>query len=117
MGGVNNSKDYIDLMGFGYVDEKTGEPVITDSLLQGGIVSVYYLGTLFGCLFGGWVGDKVGRIKTVAIGAAWAIVGAALQCSAQNHDWMICSRAVNGIGNAPLLRWTSNLFSVTDSRV
>ncbi|EXL97735.1 general substrate transporter [Fusarium oxysporum II5] len=102
MGGVNNSKDYIDLMGFGYVDEKTGEPVITDSLLQGGIVSVYYLGTLFGCLFGGWVGDKVGRIKTIAIGAAWAIVGAALQCSAQNHDWMICSRAVNGIGTGIL---------------
>lgn len=110
MGGVNNSKDYIDLMGFGYVDEKTGEPVITDSLLQGGIVSVYYLGTLFGCLFGGWVGDKVGRIKTIAIGAAWAIVGAALQCSAQNHDWMICSRAVNGIGTTTLPRWTSHLL-------
>ncbi|GKU07510.1 mfs monosaccharide protein [Fusarium langsethiae] len=102
MGGVNNSKDYIDLMGFGYVDEETGEPVVTDSLLQGGIVSVYYLGTLFGCLFGGWIGDKLGRIKTIAVGAAWAIVGAALQCSAQNHDWMICSRAVNGIGTGIL---------------
>jgi MFS family permease len=102
MGGVNNSKHYIDLMGFGYVDEETGEPVVTDSLLQGGIVSVYYLGTLFGCLFGGWVGDKLGRIKTIAIGSVWAIVGAALQCSAQNHDWMICSRAVNGIGTGIL---------------
>ena len=102
MGGVNNSKDYIDLMGFGYVDEETGEPVVTDSLLQGGIVSVYYLGTLFGCLFGGWVGDKLGRIKTIAIGSVWAIIGAALQCSAQNHDWMICSRAVNGIGTGIL---------------
>lgn len=38
MGGVNNAKDYIDLMGFGHVDED-GEPVVTDSLLQGGIVS------------------------------------------------------------------------------
>ena len=102
MGGVNNSKDYIDLMGFGYVDEETGEPVVTDSLLQGGIVSVYYLGTLFGCLFGGWVGDKLGRIKTIAIGSVWAIIGAALQCSAQNHNWMICSRAVNGIGTGIL---------------
>ncbi|KAK6714830.1 hypothetical protein SNK04_005759 [Fusarium graminearum] len=102
MGGVNNSKHYIDLMGFGYVDEKTGEPVVTDSLLQGGIVSVYYLGTLFGCLFGGWIGDKLGRIKTIAVGAAWAILGAALQCSAQNHEWMICSRAVNGIGTGIL---------------
>lgn len=90
MGGVNNAKHYIDLMGFGYVDDATGDPVVTDSLLQGGIVSVYYLGTLFGALLGGWVGDKVGRIKTIAFGAAWAIVGAALQCSAQNANWMIC---------------------------
>jgi MFS family permease len=102
MGGVNNAKHYIDLMGFGYVDEETGDPVVTDSLLQGGIVSVYYLGTLFGCLLGGWVGDKIGRIKTIALGSVWAIIGAALQCSAQNANWMICSRAVNGIGTGIL---------------
>ncbi|ETS76037.1 hypothetical protein PFICI_12981 [Pestalotiopsis fici W106-1] len=102
MGGVNNAKDYIDLMGFGYVDPVTEEPIITDSLLQGGIVSVYYLGTLFGCMFGGWIGDKIGRVKTIAVGAAWAIVGACLQCSAMNHDWMICARAVNGIGTGIL---------------
>ncbi|KAI5928814.1 general substrate transporter [Camillea tinctor] len=102
MGGVNNAKDYIDLMGFGYVDPVTEEPIITDSLLQGGIVSVYYLGTLFGCLLGGWVGDKIGRIRTIAVGSVWAIIGACLQCSAMNHDWMICARAVNGIGTGIL---------------
>ncbi|GIZ41343.1 hypothetical protein CKM354_000464900 [Cercospora kikuchii] len=102
MGGVNNSKHYIDLMKFGYVDPVTNDPVITDSLLQGGIVSVYYLGTLFGCLLGGWVGDLQGRIKTIAFGALWAIFGAALQCSAQNANWMICARAVNGIGTGIL---------------
>lgn len=101
MGGVNVAKDYVDLMGFGYVEED-GTAVVTNSLLQGGIVSVYYLGTLFGCLIGGWVGDKVGRIKTIALGAAWAVLGASLQCSAQNHDWMICARAVNGIGTGIL---------------
>ncbi|CAM1503498.1 Fc.00g010890.m01.CDS01 [Cosmosporella sp. VM-42] len=102
MGGVNNAKHYVELMGFGYIDEESGDPVVTDSLLQGGIVSVYYLGTLFGCLLGGWVGDKIGRIKTIALGAAWAIVGASLQCSAMNKDWMICARAVNGIGTGIL---------------
>ncbi|PLN80732.1 putative MFS monosaccharide transporter [Aspergillus taichungensis] len=104
MAGVNNSKDYIDLMGFGYTEMKDGlpTPVVTDSLLQGGIVSVYYLGTLCGALLGGWTGDWIGRIKTIAIGAAWAILGAALQCSAQNHDWMICSRFINGIGTGIL---------------
>ncbi|KAF3065335.1 Sugar transporter STL1 [Daldinia childiae] len=97
-----NSKDYIDLMGLGYVDPDTDEPIITDSLLQGGIVSVYYLGTLFGCLGGGWVGDKIGRIKTIALGSVWAVIGASLQCSAMNHSWMICARAVNGIGTGIL---------------
>lgn len=87
---TDNAKHYIDLMGFGYVDPVTKEPVITDSLLQGGIVSVYYLGTLCGCLLGGWVGDKVGRIKTIALGAVWAIFGACLQTSAMNATWMIC---------------------------
>ncbi|KAI0476643.1 general substrate transporter [Xylaria cf. heliscus] len=102
MGGVNNAKNYIDLMGFGYVDEKTGDPIITNSLLQGGIISVYYLGTLFGCLLGGWIGDKIGRIKTIALGAIWAIFGASLQSSAMNSNWMIGARAVNGIGTGIL---------------
>lgn len=94
MSGVNNSKDYIDLMGFGYTKEVNGEltPVVTDSLLQGGIVSVYYLGTLCGALIGGWIGDKIGRIRTIASGAVWAILGASLQCAAQNHNWMICCK-------------------------
>ena len=89
MGGVNNANDYIYRMGFGYVDAATNEPVVTNSLLQGGIVSVYYLGTLCGALVGGWLGEKFGRIKTIAIGAAWGILGATLQTSAMNHVWMI----------------------------
>ena len=92
MSGVNNSKDYIDRMGFGYTKMEDGSltPVVTDSLLQGGIVSVYYLGTLCGALLGGWLGDRIGRIRSIAVGALWAIVGAALQCSAMNANWMIC---------------------------
>jgi MFS family permease len=71
-----------------------------NKLLQ---VSVYYLGTLVGCLIGGWVGDKIGRVRTIAFGAAWAILGAALQCSAQNHIWMIFARLINGWGTGVLV--------------
>ncbi|KAI3343259.1 general substrate transporter [Ustulina deusta] len=102
MGGVNNAKNYIDLMGFGFVDEETGNPVITNTLLQGGIISVYYLGTFFGCFLGGWFGDKIGRLKTIAVGAGWAVFGASLQTAAMNSNWMIGSRAVNGIGTGIL---------------
>ena len=66
-------------------------------------VSVYYLGTLVGCLIGGWVGDKIGRVRTISFGAAWAIFGAALQCSAQNHIWMIFARLINGWGTGVLV--------------
>ncbi|KAK2739396.1 hypothetical protein FQN55_009469 [Onygenales sp. PD_40] len=102
MGGVNNAKDYIDLMGFGHTEGPDHSPVVTDSLLQGGIVSVYYLGTLVGAFFGGWIGDRVGRIKSIAVGSVWAIFGAALQCSAQNHIWMIFARLINGVGTGIL---------------
>ncbi|KMU74458.1 sugar transport protein 2 [Coccidioides immitis RMSCC 3703] len=99
------TRDYIDLMKFGHTETINGSPhtpVITDSLLQGGIVSVYYLGTLIGALFGGWVGDKIGRIKSIALGSVWGVIGAALQCSAQNHVWMIFARLVNGFGTGIL---------------
>ena len=72
------------------------------TLLQGGITSVYYLGTLVGCFIGGSVGDRLGRIKSFAVGACWGIVGALLQCTAKNPSWIICARLVNGIGTGIL---------------
>ncbi|CAN9193915.1 unnamed protein product [Alternaria alternata] len=101
MGGVNTAYDYYTLMGFGHKGADGG-PVVDDTLLQGGIVSVYYLGTLVGCLVGGSIGDRFGRIKTIFVGAAVATVGACLQCSAMNHEWMICARLVNGWGTGIL---------------
>ncbi|KFZ18434.1 hypothetical protein V501_01211 [Pseudogymnoascus sp. VKM F-4519 (FW-2642)] len=116
MGGVNQSPDYINLMKFGYVDD-AGVPVVTDTLLQGGIMAVFYLGTLAGCLFGGYFGDKYGRINTIGLGAAWGIFGAALQCSAMNSNWMIGARLVNGIGtgilNGIVPAWASELSDYT----
>ena len=94
MGGVNNAQDYLSVMGIGYVNEATNQVVITYPLLQGGIVCIYYFGTLIGCLIGGWYGDRAGRIKTIGIGAGWAVLGATLQCSAQNKNWMLCGKLV-----------------------
>ena len=54
--------------------------------------SVYYLGCLVGCLLGGWIAEKVGRIKVIFFGTVVAVVGASLQCSAQSPDWMICGK-------------------------
>jgi MFS family permease len=101
MGGVNTAYDYYTRMGFGHKGPDGGV-VVDDTLLQGGIVSVYYLGTLVGCLAGGSIGDRYGRIKTIFTGAAVAVVGASLQCSAMNAEWMICARLINGWGTGIL---------------
>ncbi len=108
MGGVNTAVDYYQTtMKFGHKDPTTGAPVIDNTLLQGGIVSIYYLGTLIGCLIGGSFGDRYGRIKTIALGAGWAVIGATLQTSAQNHTWMICGM---------LSLWSKFVFASADIR-
>ncbi|KAH0344601.1 general substrate transporter, partial [Aureobasidium melanogenum] len=103
MGGVNESDDYVHTMGFGHVDAN-GKVVVTNTLLQGGI--------------GGAVADRYGRIKTIGFRAAWGVVGASLQTSAQNTDWMLCARVVNGIGtgilNAVVPAWASEIADYTN---
>ncbi|KAK7445732.1 hypothetical protein VKT23_014727 [Stygiomarasmius scandens] len=121
MGGVNTSPDYVRVMGLGtstYQGPDEGYVVtITEPTKQGGIVSIYYLGTLIGCLMAGSVGDRLGRIKTMVIGGIWVIIGAVLQCSAQNLTWMLCARVVNGIGtgflNAIVPVWSAEVANHT----
>ncbi|KAG0649043.1 MFS general substrate transporter [Hyphodiscus hymeniophilus] len=70
-------------------------------------LSIFFFGYDQGVMGGvnnakGWLGDKIGRIRALAFGAAWAIFGACLQCSAQNHVWMIFARLINGGGTGVL---------------
>ncbi|KAE9390425.1 general substrate transporter [Gymnopus androsaceus JB14] len=121
MGGVNTSPDYVRVMGLGtsaYEGPSEGYVVtITEPTKQGGIVSIYYLGTLIGCLIAGILGDKMGRLRTMFIGCLWILVGAALQCSAQNLAWMLCARVINGIGtgflNAIVPVWSAEVATHT----
>ncbi|KAF9257402.1 general substrate transporter [Marasmius fiardii PR-910] len=139
MGGVNTSPDYVRVMGLGtssYQGPSEGYVVkITEPTKQGGIVSIYYLGTLIGCLMGGVMGDRIGRLKTMLAGSLWVLLGAALQCSAQNLAWfvpvtfdeqflfkvplfrMLCARVINGIGtgylNAIVPVWSAEVATHT----
>ncbi|KAJ3860424.1 general substrate transporter [Lentinula novae-zelandiae] len=121
MGGVNTSPDYVRVMGLGtssYEGPSEGYVVnITEPTKQGGIVSIYYFGTLIGCVLAGSLGDRMGRIKTMYIGCLWIMFGAALQCSAQNIAWMLCARVINGIGtgflNAIVPVWSAEVATHT----
>ncbi|KAK9347045.1 hypothetical protein V1522DRAFT_402902 [Lipomyces starkeyi] len=101
MSGVNNSPDYVNHMGFGYVDAD-GTVHVTDSAKQGGIVAIYYFGTLIGCFIGGYLGDRIGRINSIGVGSVWAMIGAMLQATAQNAKWMSFARILNGVGTGIL---------------
>ncbi|KAG2174391.1 hypothetical protein INT43_004414 [Umbelopsis isabellina] len=91
MSDVNIAPDYLQIMG-----------LESNPALLGGVVAVYYAGCLIGALMGGYIGDRIGRIRTVVVGSGIAVIGAALQCSAQNVAWMICARIITGIGTGHL---------------
>ncbi|KAJ5933482.1 hypothetical protein N7454_005811 [Penicillium verhagenii] len=110
MGGVNDSPKYVTEVGIGKPDG-----TVIDTTHQGGIVSVYYLGAIFGCFAGGYMADRIGRINGLVTGALFALVGGALQSAAQNSDFMICARVVTGVGTGALTGITPVLVAETSS--
>jgi MFS family permease len=93
MGGVNAAPYYVTEVGIGEPDG-----TVTDTTHQGGIVSIYYLGCIFGCFAGGWLADRIGRINGLFIGSIFAAVGGALQAAIQSSDFMLVARVITGIG-------------------
>ena len=94
-------------------DGATG--TITKASKQGGLVAIYYLGTLVGALMGGALSDKIGRNKAIIFGGFWGLLGSSLQVAAQNSNWMLCARILAGIGtgiiSAVIPVWSSELVS------
>ncbi len=111
MSGVNESKDYLRLMGT--ASGVNGKESNRDSAAIGGIVAIYYLGTLLGGLLGGYMADAAGRMKAIFFGSLWVILGASLQASAQNITWMMFARVITGCGtgiyNAVVPVWVAEL--------
>lgn len=98
MGGVNSAPRYVALVGIGNADG-----TVTDATHQGGLVSIYYLGCIFGCFAGGWIADRIGRINGLFIGSLFALVGGALQAAITNSDFMLVARVITGIGTGGML--------------
>ncbi|GLA52796.1 hypothetical protein AnigIFM63604_009675 [Aspergillus niger] len=110
MGGVNSSPRYVTEVGIGEPDG-----TVTDTTHQGGIVSIYYLGCIFGCFGGGWLADRLGRINGLLVGSLLALVGGALQAAAQSSDFMLVARVVTGVGTGALTGIAPVLVSETST--
>ena len=84
--------------------------------LVGTVTAIYDVGCFFGAVIACWLGEKLGRKKTVLVGTTIMTVGAILQISAFSVAQMIVGRIVAGIGNgintatAPV--WQSETSSV-----
>ena len=107
MSQVNTNQNYLNLMGA--PNALTGNN--GDAALVGGLVSIWFLGFLIGALSVGYYADKIGRLKTIEVGCVWGILGAALQCSAQNVTWMMFARIIGGIGCGHLNTVSSRILS------
>ena len=66
---------------------------------QGFVIAVYEIGCLAGAVSTMYLGDMLGRRKTILIGCCIMIVGAVIQCSSFSVGQLIAGRIITGIGN------------------
>ncbi|KAI1796985.1 general substrate transporter [Ganoderma leucocontextum] len=64
--------------------------------LSGAVVSTFTGGCFFGAATAGWTNDKLGRIRTVQLGAAISLWGCAMQAGANSFATMLIGRIVAG---------------------
>ncbi|CAK3951023.1 Sugar transporter STL1 [Lecanosticta acicola] len=66
---------------------------------QGIAIGSYNLGCFVGAVITIWLGQYLGRRRTIFVGSAIMIVGAILQCSAFGLAQLIVGRIITGLGN------------------
>ncbi|THH12256.1 hypothetical protein EW145_g156 [Phellinidium pouzarii] len=85
--------------------EKTFPEVVTSdahpnhATLQSFVVAIYEIGCLMGALSNLWIGDLLGRRRTIVLGGIIMIIGAILQTASISYAMMIVARIITGIGN------------------
>ena len=69
------------------------------STTQGITIASYNLGCFFGAVFCIWIGNYLGRRKTIFTGSVIMVIGATLQSCAYSLPHLIVGRVLTGIGN------------------
>ncbi|KAH8900109.1 putative MFS sugar transporter [Thozetella sp. PMI_491] len=76
----------------------TGDTQKHNSTIQGTVMAIYTLGCFFGGINCIWLGDRLGRKRTIMLGALINTIGAVLQSSAFSLGQLTVGRLVSGIG-------------------
>ncbi|KIM97589.1 hypothetical protein OIDMADRAFT_44281 [Oidiodendron maius Zn] len=58
---------------------------------------VFFAGGTLGCILGGWLGDKLGRVNGFRVAATVGIIGAAIQTGAANQAMYLVGRVITGL--------------------
>lgn len=69
------------------------------STIQGISVGSYNLGCFLGAIMTIWLGDILGRRRTIFLGSAIMVIGATLQCSSFQLGQLVAGRVITGMGN------------------
>ncbi|KAH9939894.1 general substrate transporter [Amylocystis lapponica] len=77
----------------------TGSSVGNHATLQSFVVAIYEIGCLIGALANLWVGDYLGRRKTIVLGGTIMIIGAILQTTSFSYTQLVVARIITGLGN------------------
>lgn len=72
---------------------------VSNPTLQSFLVAIYEIGCLIGALSNLWLGDRLGRRKTIVFGGIIMIIGAILQAASYSYAMMIVARIITGVGN------------------
>lgn len=72
---------------------------VKSGAIQALVVAIYEIGCLLGAGFIIFNGDKIGRRRSILLGASIMIVGAIIQASSFSLAQLIVGRIVTGVGN------------------
>ncbi|KZP12128.1 general substrate transporter [Athelia psychrophila] len=75
-----------------------GQPA-NHATLQSFVVAIYEIGCLVGALSNLWIGDRLGRKRTIVLGGILMIIGAILQTTSYSYAQLVVARIVTGLGN------------------
>ncbi|KAI0832570.1 general substrate transporter [Trametes gibbosa] len=83
---------------FPQVVVNSSEPA-NHATLQSFVVAIYEIGCLIGALSNLWIGDWLGRRRTIVLGGIIMIIGAILQATSFSYAQMVVARIITGLGN------------------
>ncbi|KFY39925.1 hypothetical protein V494_03759 [Pseudogymnoascus sp. VKM F-4513 (FW-928)] len=76
----------------------TGAEQAHNATLQGLVVSIYEIGCAFGALSCLFIGDRLGRPKTMLVAGGIALVGGIVQASTYSFGQTVAGRIISGLG-------------------